>query len=153
MTALISRYAERLQFHPQRVEWVTKLIDTFSQNFDVYPSLKEIEALCKEVRLPKVSGPKAERWRSERVPGMPASIEALCKIIEGNGERGLVWGLKFCNLKMPKGVKLDADLMWAIYESWTKGELHPALEGYSDPNLHEISNMLADKPSMGRETF
>ena len=74
-------------------------------------------------------GQSEKPWTSKRCPGIPASIEALCLLVEQGKTDGPGWkfGLEFTGLTEEK--------LWQIYEQWSIGKKHPMLDRYIESKV------------------
>jgi len=100
-----------------------KLMEMIPKNFDVFPSLSQIEEAIPSFRVkPVISSDLDKPWTSRKAPGTPASVEALFMLIEK--------GLTNCSAFSVgmRYIRATEKELWVWFESWTEGKVHPELE-------------------------
>lgn len=98
------------------------------KRFDVFPSLRELQTLIEDLRpadnLKFIQPEKS--WVSERAPGIPAVLEAICEhFMQGTIDKPYV-------ARMIRYSGYPLDDLWEIYCEWVEGRLHPLCLEYKN---------------------
>lgn len=89
--------------------------------------VRELQSKQKRFLKPIISNekPKEEPWASKQAPGTPANVEALFNRIK----KGKTEGHGFRLARNNNYTKhLTDEQLWACYEAWCNGTLHPLIK-------------------------
>lgn len=117
-----------------------KMLEQMPLDFDVFPSLSQIEEYRKKFTHQKPEKPKGEVewWVSTQAPGTPANFEFLFLSIESGktDTRAFKYGLG-CT-------KMTEEQVWECYQAWKDGKVHPHLTNRSTKTAMAELGILTD---------
>ena len=136
------RYLERM------ADWILEncnfkttnlLLKNIEAEFDRFPTIAQIAEKAKLIKRNEavsIKQPEEKLWVSTKAPGTPASVEALFNMIERNEteSKAFKFGQRF--------VRLDEDTLWACYQDWQAGKIHPRLKNYRERPVTRIVDAL-----------